>query len=526
MPLRPNMEIQEYLDLFLRRRWLIIFSILFIMFGAVVYCVIVPNQYRSSTTILVIPQRVPEKYVSSTVTYSVQDRLNAISQQTLSRTRLIAVIDELGLYKEERNTVSQESLAAKMRKKIDIEIIKGRDAFALSFEHEIPEVAMLTASKLATFFIDESLRVREQMAVGTSEFLETQLQDVKKRLEEQEEKVKQYKLTYMGELPQEMQANLNMLTRLQDQKRTNAEAIAKAEDRKVLMESQVTPLQNQIRSLEGGVEDPTDVLVDELYAKSKQLDELSAKYTPNYPTIIQLRREIKQLEARIASNEPGSPGIDNSERTGFPLRMRKASRERMELERIRGQIKNLDLEIQAFKREQSEIQRMSDAIQMKVSRLPQREQEMISLTRDYDNLKRSYDDLLRKKLEAEVSQNLEQRQKGEQFQILDSANLPRTPVKPDRKKVLGMAFLAALAIGFGQVLVLEFIDHRLRGTADFKYYFDLPVLATIPIIQDDQYARKNKLRRAAVLGGIISFMGAVIGFVVLFGDRIRNILQF
>ena len=520
------MQPQDYLEIFRRRKWLSIFSILFIMFGATVYCVVVPNKYESKTTILVVPQRVPEKFVTSTVTYGVEERLAATSQKIMSRTNLIAIIDELGLYQEERNTVPEEDLAGKMREKIDINIIKGKDAFELSFEHEIPKIAMLTASKLASFFINENLRVREQLAVGTSEFLETQLQEVKTRLEKQEEKVKQYKLAYMGELPQEMQANLNRLTRMQDQKRTNAEAIARAEDRKVFLGSQVSTLQNQIRTLDGGVEDPTDLLIDELYAKQKLLEELSAKYTPNYPSIIQLRREIEQLEIMIASNAPGSTEIGNSTNPGFPLRKRKASREKIEEKRLQAQIKSLDLDIQALKREQLEIQRSSDVIQAKVSRLPQREQEMISLTRDYDNLKKSYDELLNKKLEAEVSQNLEQRQKGEQFQILDPANLPRTHFKPDRPKVLGLAFLAALALGFGGGLGLEFLDPKLRGTADFKHFFDLPVLATIPIIQNAQYARRIKLRRAAVLGGIFSFMCAVIAFVLLYGDRIRTILQF
>jgi uncharacterized protein involved in exopolysaccharide biosynthesis len=325
------------------------------------------------------------------VTYGVEERLAATSQKILSRTNLIAIIDELGLYREERNAIPEEVLAGKMRKKIDIDILKRKDAFVLSFEHEIPQIAMLTASKLASFFIDENLRVREQLAVGTSAFLETQLQEVKTRLEEQEEKVKQYKLTHMGELPQEMQANLNMLTRLQDQKRTNAEAIAKAEDRKVFLESQVITLQNQIRTLEGGTEDPTDLLIDELYAKQKQLEELSTKYTPNYPSIIALRREIEQLEKIIASNDPGSTGIDNSPKTNFSLRKRKTSREKAEVGRLNRQISSVELDIQALKREQLEIQRSSDAIQAKVARLPQREQEMISLTRDYDNLKESYE---------------------------------------------------------------------------------------------------------------------------------------
>ena len=125
-----------------------------------------------------------------------------------------------------------------------------------------------------------------------------------------------------------------------------------------------------------------------------------------------------------------------------------------------------------------------------------------------------------------MSANLEERQKGEQFKILDPPDLPTVPFKPDRKKILILSFLAALAVGFGGAFGLEFLDPKLRGKADLKHFFDLPVLATIPIIQDAQYVRRNKLRRAAVLGGIFSFMCAVIAFVLLYGDRIRSIIQF
>lgn len=526
MPLPPEMEPVEFIEIFQRKKWLIIFSVLLIMFGAFVYCVVVPNQYRSSTTILVLPQSVPEKYVSSIVTYNLEERLTATSQQIMSRTRLMKVIDQYDLYKEARSSTSPEILAEKMRKDIKIDILKGKNAFVLSYVHKNPKVAMLTASQLASFFIEENMKVRDKLAVTTSEFLDAQVQDVKRKLEAQEERIKQYKFKYLGELPQEMVANLNMLGRLQDQRRTNAEAIARAEDRRVLMESQISSLQNQIRTLEGGTGDPADLLIDELYAKRKQLDDLSAKYTQNYPSIIQIRNEIEQLEERIGKNERGgNPGVDNIQRNLPILRKQKASREREEVGRIRSQVKSLELEITALKREQEEIQNTSNAIQAKVARLPQREQEMISLTRDYDNLKQSYDDLLKKKLEANVSQNLEDRQEGGQFQILDPANLPIQPYSPDRLRILSLAFIASLAVGFGGALGVEYFNPTLQSSRDFKKFFELPVLATIPAIQNAGYNRRNNLRRTVVFGGVLSFMVAVIAFVLLYLDRIRTILQ-
>ncbi|HWS15646.1 MAG TPA: Wzz/FepE/Etk N-terminal domain-containing protein, partial [Candidatus Methylomirabilis sp.] len=238
----------DYLEILRRRKWFITFSILIILFGASVYCVVTPEEYKSSTTILVIPQRVPEGYVRSTIGSRVDERLFSIWQQVLSRTRLIAVMEELGLYPEERKKLPAEVVVEMMRKKIDIQVLSGtsnmgrrrdsgEDAFKLTVIHSNPRSAMLTASRLASFFVDENMKSREQQAAGTSEFLQSQLQSTKVRLEAQEEKVKQYKLQFMGELPQQLQANLQILSRLQDQLKMNSDARRTAQDRKVFVEA-------------------------------------------------------------------------------------------------------------------------------------------------------------------------------------------------------------------------------------------------------------------------------------------------
>src|SRR3989304_4271805 len=215
MPLRPDMEPLEYLEVFLRKKWLILFSIVLVMLAAAVYCVAIPDQYKSTTTILVIPPRVSEKYITPMTNYRIQDRVPAIEQQVLSRTRLGAVMEELGLYREERKNIPVETVVEMMQRQIDIKLIRDKDAFSLSFEHESPKVAMLTASKLASLFIEENVQIREQQAVSTSEFLETQLKETKERLEVQEEEVKRVQCAELGGLPQEMQANLNAVAGMQ-----------------------------------------------------------------------------------------------------------------------------------------------------------------------------------------------------------------------------------------------------------------------------------------------------------------------
>src|SRR5512134_2865878 len=178
MPLRPKMELREYGELFLRRKWMIVFSVLFILLGASVYCVVTPELYKSSTTILIIPQSVPEDYVRSTVSVKVEQQLATIKQQVLSRTTLMKVMEELRLFEMERKSLAPEEVVELMRKRVGIEVLQGRsrdsgsDAFTLSFLHEDPKSAMNGAARLASFFIDENLKTREQQAVGTSEFLD------------------------------------------------------------------------------------------------------------------------------------------------------------------------------------------------------------------------------------------------------------------------------------------------------------------------------------------------------------------
>jgi polysaccharide chain length determinant protein (PEP-CTERM system associated) len=564
MPLRPDMEASDYLDILRRRKWYIVFSILIILFGASVFCVVAPEKYKSSTTILVVPQRVPEGYVRSTISSRVDERLFTIRQQVLSRTRLLAVMEELGLYREERKRLPVEEVVETMRKSIDIQVASatdrsGRrrdsneDAFTLTVTHSNPSLAMMAASRLASYFIDENLKSREQQAVGTSEFLESQLQETKARLEAQEEKVKQYKLKFMGELPQQLQANLQILSRLQDQLKMNSDAIRTAQDRKVYLEAQIGVLESQLNAIaaqmtaaekavreaaSGGSETPlpsilpSAAIANELAGKRSQLAALSTKYTERYPEIRRLKDEVAQLEKRLAEAiaAEGSAGNThvptrlNDPRGGGTDRQAPGARERDEILRLRAQGKALDSEIASLRKDRQGIERSIASLEARIEKSPKREQEMVSLTRDYENLKASYDDLLKKKLDADVSQNLEKRQKGEQFQILDPANLPQEPYSPDRKKVFGIAFASAMLIGFGGAFGFEMINPTLRGKRDFQHFFQVPVLASIPVIRDTAYEAKRQRQRTFLYGGMISFGALVTGFLVLFGQKVRTLL--
>ncbi len=541
MPLHPNMDPGAFLDILRRRKWVILFSILLIHIGTMVYCILAPDLYQSTMKLLVIPPTVSEGKIQTTVNIGTMDRLKMLEQDILSRARLNGVIDELGLFKEETKEISSDALVNRMRKHIEIDT-KGKNTFILKFQHKNPEVAMRVASRLGSFFVEENIRSRESTAQETSKFLADEVQETRKRLEAQEEKLKQYKLQFGGELPQQEQANLMRLQRLQDQIKNNSDAMARLADRKVFLEAQASNIERNLQRAEdqdlwettGSVGQPSPRnLLSELAMRRKKLDELSKKYTPLYPAVVQARWEVEQLEAKIAAmRQAAKKAKEDSARgtakpsTSLPTPdLDPTSGDTGEIRRLREQIASIDLEMVALKRETANATRTIDVIQQKVERLPQREQELISLSRDYDNIKKSYEELLKKQLDSQVSQKLEEKQKGEQFQVLEPASLPTRPFKPDRPLVLGLGLLASLGIGVAGAFGLEVLDPTLRGSKEFKNFFDMPILACLPVIQDDRLKRQIAKRRAAVIGGLVSIMGAYLVFLVINGQKVQSILQ-
>jgi len=512
MPLRPDMEPAEFLDILRRRKWMILFTILLVLFGATLYCVLASDIYQSTVKIRIIPPAVPEGMVRSTVNIGSRDRLAIIKQDILSSGRLAAMIDEMNLVKERRKGVFAGNPVDKLRKRIMMELDRS-NTFTLSVDHENPQVARNVASRLSSYLIEQNTKTREAATQGTTQFLESQLEDTRKKLEAQEDKLKRYKMQYGGELPEQMQANMARLARLQDQIKSDTEAIMRMEDRKVFIESQIRDMDGQ-NSL-AAASDPAQSLLKELAIRRKKLEDMNTKYTPLHPAVVSARIQVEQTEAKIALLRQSPPS-----ETGIP----DAGRESDEAARLRKQIVAIDFETSAKKKEIAATNSTIDEIQSKVERLPQREQELISLTRDYANIKISYDDLLKKKLQANLSENLEEQQQGEQFLVLEPAALPAKPFKPDRLKILALSLMASLVIGAGGAVAFEVLDPKLRGRRDFKEFFDLPILACLPVIDNAEYRRRIAVRRAAVIAGLVSITGAWLVLLVVHGAKVKSIL--
>lgn len=479
-----QLQFEDYVEIVFRRKWYLIIPFAVSIIGIMLALYFVPKTYKSTTLILVEHQKVPEAYVTSTVTIDIAQRLNTITQQVMSRTRLESVINEFGLYKTSKVKHANEGLVELMRKNIEIDVKNdgrrgdGVSSFSISYMGHDPETVMHVTNRLASLFIEENLKVREQQAEGTTEFLDAQLQNLKKSLESQESQIKTYKERHMGELPSQLDANLRTLDRLQLERQLTNDALRSSEDRKTMIERQLSEIgiipANTKDMLTGAVSsDPARRRLAELQT---ELTQLSSLYTDKYPDIVRVKSEIAELESQIKAGK--GKEAEKSSAVRVPI-----VSDNPIYATLSTQLIEVSAEVRNLKEKQKELARQIASLQGRVDRIPEREQQMAALMRDYENTGHNYQNLLNKKLDAQLAENLEKRQKGEQFRILDPASLPLKPFKPDPKRIV----LIGLAIGFGSgaglVFLLENIDASFRKPEDVYGYIGIPVLASVPRIE-------------------------------------------
>src|SRR6266850_2251605 len=481
----PSLVLNDYWHLILRRKWLVLAIFLACVGGGSILCVVWPESYRSSTLILVESQKIPEDYVKALIGPNIEERLNSIQQQVMSRTLLTQIIQEFDLYPDAVRRDGNEAVVERLRKDIRVTTSAthsargGVDAFAISFAHQNPQLAMKVTAKLASQFIDENLRSREQLVEGASEFIEQELAMAKERLETQEQSLTLFKTKYMGELPEQVPANLSALDRLSLQHGTTLDALQKAADRLSLIEKTFKEYEALGPTTAGTVQGPGGaVVVDSPLLRLKELEKnlttLAAEYKDNYPDIIALKQEIQALKAQIGNTAREKKESDKA--TTFTKEARPIDTYLRELGREREESK---LEIASLKERLLRIKDQMKEYETRVEKAPAREQELMLLNRDYGNLKENYRSLLDKKLNARLSENLEKRQKGEQFRILDQANLPQKPETPDRLKIMLLALALGCGLGVGGAVALESFRPVFRRSDDVESLLQLRVLASI-----------------------------------------------
>jgi polysaccharide chain length determinant protein (PEP-CTERM system associated) len=470
-----------------------------------------PDMYRSDALVLVVPQRVPQNYVKSAVTTRIEDRLQTISAQILSRTRLERVIQDFNLYSQERKNGVMEDVVEKMRSDITIDVVKG-DAFRVSYVGHDPRTVMKVTDRLSSLYIDESLRDRQVLAEGTDHFLEAQLEDARRRLEEHEKKLEAYRKQFAGQLPSQLESNLQVIQSTTLQVQQIDESLNRDRDNHLMLDRQLNDLTAAAAAAPAVDQDPGSggSAAQQLAAARASLAQMELRLTPEHPDIKRARRVIADLEKKADQEALAAPVTPQAApRKVTPAEIARANK----IDDLRGQIEQLDRQI-AFK--QSEEKRLRGVIasyQQRIDVVPTRESEMTQLTRDYSTLQSGYQSLLEKKEQSKISASLERQQIGEQFQLLDQARLPEKPYSPNRHMINLVGLLGGLGLGLGLIALLEYLDHSFRTDDEVTDVLKVTVLAVVPLMQSDAERRKALRRRIAVgcsLGATVAACLAVV----------------
>jgi polysaccharide chain length determinant protein (PEP-CTERM system associated) len=495
-----SFNIHEYIEIFLRQKWYIFIPFVIVLAVASLFAIVSPKVYSSTATILVTPQKVPETFVRPTVTSTTQDRLQSIRQEIMSRTRLEQVISELKLYSSESKSLGSEEVVNLIRKNIRVELRGKEGYFSISFTGEDPRVTMMVANKLASLFIEENLKLREQQAQGTSEFISVELNATKAKLEEQEKEVTNFKRKFSGELPEQREANLKVLDQLQLLYQRITEGIRSAQDRKLVIQKQISDtelllasspnLKDSLTSQFNPMRDPQEVQLEQL---KNQLADYQAKYTEKHPDILVVKKRIAELEAKIEKDKLGKKSEETITVSELSAPQKGTKKEKKEekselrlnprYKEMEAQLIAIELEIERLKEEEGKVKEQINKYRERIENTPIREQAMNLISRDYLNTKETYQTLLKKGQEAQQAENMERRQKGEQFRVVDPARIPEKPSSPDIPKILLFGLALGIGSGFGLAFIREQMDHSFRDAEDLEATLGFKVLTNIPKIE-------------------------------------------
>lgn len=486
----------ELLGMAWNRKWVIVTSCWVATTVAVIVASLLPDRFRAETVILAAAQAVSADYVRNTVTTETKasDRLPSISQRILSRPRLEQIIEALDLYAKMRRTKPMEAAVEQMRVDIGIEPVEGSDAFRVSYEAESPLIATQVTERLAGLFIEQNSRDRTVLARETSAFLESQLENARKRLVDQEKRLEAYRLRYGPELPTQLQSNIQVIQNTQAQIQALGEAMNRVSDRRLLVARQLADLQADqylAEPLTSAAGPPQTSASGQLEAALADLKALEHRLTPQHPDLLRARQLVADLETRAQKEAvaASSEAARTKPLTAFEIAKRNRVKE------LEAEMESLDRQAAAKLAEQAELYAALDTYQARVEAVPTRESELIAITRDYDTLQSLYRTLLAKKEDSKIAENLEQRQVIEQFKILDPPHRPERPFSPPRRLIdLGGA-LAGLVFGVAIAALLEYLDKSVKGEADLRATLDMPVLAMIPAIMNGSERRRARWRR-------------------------------
>jgi polysaccharide chain length determinant protein (PEP-CTERM system associated) len=484
------LTVQDYTTILKRRWWILAIPALIFPIVGYGISLLVQPQYLSQTLVLVEQQKVPDSYVRPVVTEDLNARLATMREQITSRSRLQPIIERFNLFANGKT--SMDDRIDQTRKNIEIRPIQsdiartgGLPGFFISFKAGDARTAQLVCGEITSLFTTENLNDRAASVQGTTDFLKSQLADAKAKLDEQDARLAKFQQQYMGKLPGAENSNINMMTSLNSQLDAATQALARMEQDKSYTESMLA-LQQQSQASQisehGGL--GPESRQTELQGLLAQEADLTTRYTDDYPDVVSVRRKIKELRQEMASTPAPAPVL--------PSATAPRPSDSLGVQQLRAQLRSMDQGIAQKKRDQGAIQAQLRMYQERVASSPEVEEEYKSITRDNQTAQAFYDDLLGKMNQSNMASDLEKRQQGEHFTVLDEPNLPESPFSPKRPIFVMGGFALGLGLGMLIVAILEYMDTALRNERDVWAFTKLPTLAVIGFNGENELVKTKR----------------------------------
>jgi polysaccharide chain length determinant protein (PEP-CTERM system associated) len=485
MVLQRELTVEDYLAIARRRWWIILVPAVVFAIGAYTISLFLASRYTSQTVVLVEEPAVPESLVKPVIGGDANQRLATMQEQILSRTRLQQIIEKFGLYKEEAGRVSIEDMVARLRKSITVSPVRamaetrasGLPGFTVNVVANQAYIAQQICTEITSFFMQQNVLLRERRAEDTTQFITKQLADSKRKLDEQDSKLADFQRRYMGELPDQMQTNFSLLSGLSTQLEATSQTLNRAQQDKMFVQN-VLDQQPLVRTVLSAAPADPDILQKQLESLQSRLAALQPQYTDAHPDVRRLKKDIVQVQRKIEEES-----ANRSSQASVVPEKEIVVAETPRVQQLRAQLYQINRTIEEKTAEQSRVQQEISKLQSKLQLTPAIAQEYKALTRDYQTAVNVYNDLLKKQSDSEMATDLERRQQGEQFRVLDPPSLPQKPTYPNRP-VFGVGgFMGGLAFGLAIVFALEAQDTTLHTERDVERVLKLPALAMIPLLQ-------------------------------------------
>lgn len=556
----PERDLRQFWAILRARKHSFIWPAAAILLISMVVALALPPVYESTCTILIEEQQIPPEFVKSTVTGFADQRIQMLNQQILSRTRLLEIIKKFNLYSEMRGRYTQEEIIETMRDDIKVSLISAEVtdrkkrraqtegvtiAFTIAYRGKNPSIVQEVNGTLASLYLQENIKIREQQAKTTTKFLEAELKEIKERIKNIGENLTEFKAKNEGILPEQHQFNLALTERLERDIEQVKVQIRANEDRNIYLEGQLATVKpdSPIISSTG---QPVMDANSRLHQLEMTLCDLESRYSQDHPDICRINREIDKLK-KLTGSSGGKPFLKRQKLTQLRAELAQQqgrySDDHPEVLKLKREIARLESlpksppslkpatqpenpayinlltniqttvnDIQALKEQQKFLEDKLKVYRERLERAPLVEQEYLALSRDYQNAHAKHQEVMNKILEARIAEGMEESQKAEKFTLIDPASYPEKPVAPKRRLIVLAGLVLGLGVGFGMVALTENLDHSVKNVDELAKLTGMPILGSVArIVTPAELALKKQRRRVIwSLTGVSLVAGLII----------------